>query len=318
MKRRLALHAPSCALGLLLASCSGHGDSTGTTAQATYPGADLGMPPVADGFVRYETDPVMVPAGKDVMWEQWVAPPIDSDKDVIAVSGLQTKGGHHALLLATTNAMPVGTSRAWQDADQLTTRTVGAVGGDGGDANLLPAGVVFRVAKGSALLIQSHYINTSAEPIEGRSVIDLKLGPVDPTAQVASLFGNTTLNVAIPPGMHSVDVTCKVQSDLRMLMYSNHMHDLGFSASTELIAADGTTTPLKVDPTWDPAWAFHPNYTTFTLQAPQVIPAGSTLHTKCTWTNTKSTTVSFPDEMCVFAGYQLGDTDVSCIDGLWE
>jgi hypothetical protein len=273
---------------------------------------------VAAGFVRYETHAVTVPAGQDVMWEEWVAPPLDSDKDVVAVTGKQSNGGHHAILFGMTNSQPVGTSSAWQEADQLSSRTLGGIGGEGNDAVQLPAGVVFRVAKGSALMIQSHYINASAAPFEGRTALDVKLGPVDPTAQVASLLANASLSVSIPPGGTTADVSCTVQKDLPVLMYANHMHDRGVSVSTELINADLTSTPLKVDASWDPSWAFHPNYTRFTVQAPRVIPAGSTIHTKCTWSNPGSTTITFPDEMCTFAGFVLGGSDALCVNGMWQ
>jgi hypothetical protein len=262
---------------------------------------------------------VTVAPEHDVIWSEWVAPPVASDMDVVAVTGLQTKGGHHALLYATTTAQPVGTSREWQDSDQLTARTVGGVGGEGNDAIELPKGVVFRIKKGNALLIQSHYINASAEPLEGRSVLDVKLGPVDPTAQVASLLANATLNFSVPPGMRTTaEVSCVLQKDFRVLMYSNHMHSWGVSASTELVNADGTSMPLKVDPAWDPAWAFHPNYTRFPLQAPAMFPAGSTIHTTCTWSNTTNKALDFPTEMCTFAAFYLGDSDALCVNGQWQ
>jgi len=112
------------------------------------------------------------------------------------------------------------------------------------------------------LLIQSHYINAGATPIQGRSVLD--------------------------------------------------------ATTTELIGADGTVTPLQVDPVWDPSWAFHPNYTTFPLQSPRLIPAGSTLHTTCTWANDGSKTITFPDEMCIFAAFVLADKDATCLEGSWQ
>jgi hypothetical protein len=327
MKTRFAVAWP--VIGLLSASCGGNGSAggagtgsqanSGTSTQASYPGADVGLPPVAAGFVRYETKPVMVPVDQDVMWEEWVAPPIDGDMDVVAVTGKQSVGGHHAILYGMSNSQPVGTSHAWQEADQLTSRTLGGIGGEGNDSVELPAGVVFRVAKGSALMIQSHYINASGAPLEARTVLDVKLGRVDPTAQVASLLANASVTVSIPPGGRTTaDVSCKVQKDLPVLMYANHMHNLGVSASTELINPDGTTTPLKVDASWDPSWAFHPNYTRFTLQAPRIIPAGSTIHTTCTWSNPGSTTISFPDEMCTFAGFLLGGSDAACVNGTWQ
>jgi hypothetical protein len=316
---------------LLLASCGGTGTRTAShgtlgnrgvtsaSSQRDYPGADLGLPAVAPGFVRYETQPVAVGAGEDGMWAEWVAPPLESDMDVVEVTGLQSKGGHHALLYATTNIQPVGTSRTWQDGDQLTSRTAGGIGGEGDDAIQLPPGVVFRIPKGSALLIQSHYLNANNDTIEGRSVLDVKLAPADPSAQVAGLLASTTLKISIPPDATTVtDVSCTLQRDLRVLMYANHMHNWGVSASTELISADGTSTPLKLDPAWDPSWAFHPNYTRFTLQTPALLPAGSTIHTTCTWSNNKTTALSFPDEMCVFAGFYIGESDATCVDGNWQ
>jgi hypothetical protein len=313
-------------VALLLASCSGTGTAlnatetnSGTDAagQGNYPGSDIGLPPVADGFTRYETTPITVPPDQDVMWEEWVGAPIDSDMDVVSVTGKQSLGGHHALLMGTTNVQAVGTSRAWQNADQLAARTLGSVGAEGTGVKL-PAGVVFRVAKGSALMIQSHFINTGRQSIQGRTVLDVKLAPADPSAQVASLITNGTLTVSLAPNASTtLTATCKVQKDMHVLMYANHMHNLGMSASTQLVSADGTTMPLKVDPKWDSSWAFQPNYTTFSLESPALIPAGSTLSTTCTWFNSKNTTVMFPDEMCTFNGFYLGQSDANCIDGQW-
>src|SRR5262249_2642489 len=152
-----------------------------------------------------------------------------------------------------------------------------------------------------------------------RSVLDVKLGPVDLSKQVASLLASASLNIALAPGASTTsDVSCPVKKDLRVLMYANHMHNLGTSASTELIDANGTTTPLKVDKVWNSSWAFHPNYTTFTLQQPKLIPAGSTIHTTCTWSNMTTSTVQFPDEMCTFAGIHVADSDVACVNGQWQ
>jgi hypothetical protein len=324
MKTRSAFKAAWLTVAFLSsANCGGSGTepvNPGVAASAAdYPGKDLGLPPVADGFVRYETQPVMVAPEQDVMWEEWVAPPLASDMDAVDVTGAQSKGGHHANLYATTDVKPVGTNHAFQQADQLTQRTLGGVGGEGNSAIELPPGVVFRVSKGSALLIQSHFINASPQTIAGRSVLDVKLTTVDPSAQVASIMTNVTVNISIPPGGQAMaDFKCLVKTDFRSLMWANHMHSYGVSATTELINADGTTTPLQVDPHWESSWAFHPNYTTFPVQTPRTIPAGSTLHTTCTWANSTSQTVKFPDEMCIFAAFFLGEKDATCLDGTWQ
>jgi hypothetical protein len=233
--------------------------------------------------------------------------------DVVEVTGAQSKGGHHANLYSSTNVQPVGTNNAFAQADQLNQHTLGGVGGEGGSAIKLPPGVVFRVAQGSALVIQSHFINATAQPADDRSVLDVKLTPVDPSAQVASLFASVDPAVSLAPNARTtMDFKCSLQMDLHALMYANHMHAYGLSATTELIH-DGTTTPLKVDPSWDPSWAFHANYTTFPAASPQLIPAGASLHTTCTWNNTTSKTINFPDEMCIFGVIFLGDKDASCV-----
>lgn len=59
-----------------LASCSAGASRAGGGggAEASYLGADLGLPPVAAGFVRYETSPLTVAPGQSNIWAQWVAP----------------------------------------------------------------------------------------------------------------------------------------------------------------------------------------------------------------------------------------------------
>jgi hypothetical protein len=87
----------------------------------------------------------------------------------------------------------------FQEADQLTQKSLGGIGGEGNQSIELPAGVVFRISKGSGLLIQSHFINPGAQAIEGRSALDVKLTPVDPTAQMASVMTNVTIAISIRP-----------------------------------------------------------------------------------------------------------------------
>lgn len=284
-----------------------------------YPGAELGMPPVAEGYVRYVSQPLTVGPGQDVMWNEWVSAPQDRDMDVIDVSGRQSRGGHHALLVSTTDVQPVGFSREWQDTDMLNTRTVAGIGGDGKDTKSLPPGATFRIKKGAALQIQSHFANTSDQVIVGRSGFDVKLGPADPNAKVAAIFAVTTLDIEVKPnGITTLETRCNVKKDVRLLNYANHMHEWGLSASTVLIGADGSRTDLKIDPTWDPLWTFHPNYKQFSVEAPAVLPAGSTVSTSCTWSNDSSQTIEFPSEMCVFTGFMLGDGDVACLNGSWS
>jgi len=279
---------------------------------------DMELPPLEPGFERFETVPVEVEPGSSTDWAQWVGGPLDRDYDVIAIKGTQFAGGHHALMYATTEAQEPGFTRRWEDADQLTTRLMGGVGGEGGANAVLPEGVVFRVQKGSYLVVQTHYLNASEETITATSVLDVKLEPVDLSRRVASIMSNFDLAVALPPGEKTtMDAECEVQSDLEFLQFSNHMHEYGVSTFTEVIEPSGERRMLKNDANWSYEWALNPNFEQFPLDEPLLVQAGSTLHTHCEWDNTTTEEITFPAEMCVFFGFVLGDSDISCGSGTW-
>lgn len=287
--------------------------ASGKGAQAPSASA-LEMPPLEAGYKRFIASAVEVPSGTTDDWIQWVEGPVDQDYDVIALKGAQSKGGHHALLLATTEAQANGVTRKYTERDQLTSSSLGGVGAEGNVA--IPEGVVFRLRKGSYLAIQAHYLNTTEEAIQGETYIDLKMTPKDPSHTVAGHFASTTLKIALPPKAEtSLDVTCPVEQDLQILRMTNHMHYAGLSTYTEYTDPSGKAHLLKQDDVWSEDWALAPNYDNFPVSAPLVIPAGSTIHTRCTWNNSTDKMLGFPEEMCVFATVILGEKEISCIDG---
>src|SRR6185503_8761991 len=178
------------AIGLVLvAACSGE--------DTMYGGVLL-----SDGFIRYTASPVMIQPGETSQYVQWVSPALDHDLDVVAVRGSQGPGGHHAILYASPDLEPVGTTRAWAAADQITARFLGGAGGAGSSAATeLPDGAVLRVPAGSAFYIQSHSLNASDSAIESSSTIDIKLAEPSPDVTVLSMFVSGTLATSVPPGV---------------------------------------------------------------------------------------------------------------------
>src|SRR5262245_53048451 len=173
---------------------------------------EFSMPPLEPGYKRYEPPPIEVGVGVSDDWAQWVGGPLDQDYDVIDIKGNQSVGGHHALVYATVDEQPTGFTRIWQDADQLAARLMGGIGGEGGANVNLPPGVVFRVKKGSYILIQTHYLNVLDRTIMGQTYIDVKLEPVDATRIVASMMSNTTLSIDLAAHKQTtLDIYCSVQ-----------------------------------------------------------------------------------------------------------
>lgn len=185
--------------------------------------AELGLGPVAEGYDRYTTPAVELGMGESREWMQWLTGPLDQDYDVIDVTGEQGIGGHHALIYATNMPGEPGFTRFYEEEDQLKMRLMGGIGGEGGASVELPPGVVFRVTKGSYIVAQTHYLNYTTGPIEGRSVIDIKLAPVDESKQVAGIFSSTDLRISLEPGVEETfTVDCPVREDLHFLSISNH------------------------------------------------------------------------------------------------
>jgi hypothetical protein len=269
-----------------------------------------------EGYTRYRTTEVTVGPGESSMLVQWVSAPLDRDMDVLDVIGTQTAGGHHALLYMTPEAHEIGFTREWVNEDQLSTRILGGIGGEAGASIPLPPGTVFRLAAGNSLMVQTHYINTTDEPIQASAVLDARMTEVDPSAQVASWFFNATIHTDVAPGQSTAQVSCVLAQDISLIMYANHMHAAGLHVETREEKADGTMVDLKLDPAWNYEWAQNPNFT-YTTATPLMLPAGSTLITDCAYDNQGVETVSFPDEMCVFFGIRLGAGDVICADGSW-
>jgi hypothetical protein len=280
--------------------------------------ADFDPPPVPEGYTRYLTPPIDLLPGEEVLVNQWIAGAVGADMDVIDVRGGQSRPGHHVVLYATTDVEPAGTTRPLNAEDQLHMRVIGAIGGEGAEAYKLPDGVVFRMEKGRGVVANVHYTNASSQPAVGRSYVDLKLAPASPDRKVASFFANAALTFSVPPhGDFEVTASCTLSHDLDVLLFANHMHDLGVSARTVIERPGGEEFELHRDDTWQRDWEFSPPMAHFSPKAPFTLHAGETMHTRCTWKNPGATAVEFPTEMCSGFGFFLGDKDALCADGSW-
>jgi hypothetical protein len=180
-----------------------------------------------------------------------------------------------------------------------------------------------QVTKGQGVLLNVHYLNTGSETIDGNAVVDLKLADTDPTRLIASLFINLNGPFELPASSQATSsVDCVAQSDVKIIWMSNHMHEFGMSASTQVVRA-GTSSveELHDDATWTYDMQFNPTFTTWPADAPFILHSGDTLRTTCNWNNTTSSSMKFPREMCVGAGFALATGDHPtvpvCVDGAW-
>ncbi len=136
------------------------------------------------------------------------------------------------------------------------------------------------------------------------------------------MFVNLNLGFDLPAnGQTTSAIDCVAKSDLQIIMMSNHMHEHGTNASTEVVHADGTVESLHVDDSWTFDMQFNPTYSHWAVDSPFVLRTGDTIRTSCTWDNTTPNEMKFPREMCLGVGFALStsaDATVPiCLNGLW-
>jgi hypothetical protein len=305
---------------LSVVGCGSSSTSPGSAGAATS-APEFSPPPVPEGYTRIVA-PVIegIEPGGDAIKCQYVLTPFDRDMDVLDIQGYQSKGGHHSIAYAVKGGAPVGTSRDCNAVDNTSIGGfLGGIGGEAGGKAQLPEGVVFRLPKGSTVMLNTHFLNTTEETIDGHTVLDVKFSEVDPTRRVASIFVNFTQNFTVQPARETtVDASCTVRHDLSFLSFTNHMHSHGASAVTSL-QSSGNTVTVHEDPTWTSDMQFNPVFTNYSLDAPLTVKAGDVLTTHCDWKNSTASAFRFPDEMCVGFGFFLSDGSSSptCVEGVW-
>lgn len=307
----------AAALGLAAVGCSSKADDGSTPDDGKFH-----PPPPAPGFQRIVAPVVEgIKPGTDQMFCQYVFGALDRDVDVLSVEGYQSKYGHHIIAYASSVNAPLGTSRICNTEDNTQIGAfLGGIGGDAGAAVNLPEGVAFRLPKGSSIMLNTHFLNTGHDTVNGEGVLDVKFAEADPNRTLAALFVNINLGLNVAPQTQSTaDATCTLAQDMKVLMFTNHMHSLGTSAFTEVTSPGGEPRMIHEDPRWTYEMQFNPSYSNWSVNAPFELKQGDVMRTHCVWNNTSTNAVKFPDEMCVGFAFFLSQANVSptCINGTW-
>lgn len=173
----------------------------------------------------------------------------------------------------------------------------------GGGTNRLelPDGMANKLKADTRLLVQSHHINFTGEPILVNDRIDLTLAPVEDIDTWAAPLVHTNTDIAVKPGEDSMSLECTFEEDLTFLYLLGHMHEWGASFALDHHRLDGTTERIYEIGTWDvlfrdlaPVTYFEPGEFS--------VKAGESFTTHCDWFNDTDEVLGFPAEMCVSTG----------------
>jgi len=161
-------------------------------------------------------------------------------------------------------------------------------------------GVALKIKGGTVLLMNTHYLNASAAPLQTDARITLHT--VDPASvtQEAGVLFFYNFYIQVPPGGESeARMRCPITRDVTLLDAQSHMHARGVSYLAELRAPGSEPTTVYQSQDWQnvPIARFAPGLP---------LPAGSSLDYRCRYRNPDQRTVlqglTTRDEMCMFVG----------------
>ena len=96
------------------------------------------------------------------------------------------------------------------------------------------------------------------------------------------------------------------------------MHENGAHYRLERIDEGGRPIETFFDDDWTPAYTAHPPTKRWPEDAPYHLPKGARLRQTCTWNNTKTEHLRFPNEMCLMFSYYLDDRGFLICNGNTE
>jgi hypothetical protein len=295
-------------LVICAAGCGGHPGGPGFNPPA----------PAADEL-QVLSPTVMVASGANTTLCSYLNFPIPAEIDVIASRGLQSPGGHHAIVYVANKQHAVDTHECNED-DMVGVRYLAGVGAEGATSlNQLPDGVAFRIPANSQLMIQTHWINATPSTLTGEAAINLKWAAPSTARVPADLFAVANLSFNVPAGKTATSSTsCTLKEDMNIFYLGGHEHQWGTHFRADHQALDGTMKTIY-EKDWQLEYEFNPPVNTYPKSAPLIIKKGESLNVTCSWDNTAGATpLTFPTDMCVaFSFYFPGHGEIDCVDGQW-
>jgi Copper type II ascorbate-dependent monooxygenase, C-terminal domain len=257
-------------------------------------------PPAAGTGMQFTMPETIIPAGAERMM-CWV-PDWTPDRDYMIQSftGIQGAGGHHVVALEA--AIPVRAGDTF-DCTSLASLTGfrPLVLPEGTAESGIPAGYAVRVPAGAKVVIQSHYLNTTARDIRVADVARIMFAPAGAAVTEVSYMILNHGSVSIParsPGNSRVSCTPQVgASPVNVLNIIGHMHEWGTSIQVKRERAGAMEMIYSVDQ-WRADYRDLPPTRTWQPSAPLQVQTGDRLSLECNFMNTLDHPLAFPEEMC--------------------
>ena len=237
---------------------------------------------------------------------------------IVSQIGLQDAAyGHHMTMLSTlypTSDFPDGTLMDCSDKDSLNMILMEPLFVSG--SLELPPGMGLELESGTRYIVQSHYINTTADTLIATDAINIGLKPESEINTWIASVAHSTVNFEIPVGESATfSIDCVWEEEVELVYLSSHMHQWGEAFSVDYTpVATGATERIYDIEQWLPEHRDDPPGNDM-WDAPMHLVPGDMFTTRCTWFNDTDEVLGFPQEMCAAVGmaYPLR-SPVTCAD----
>ncbi len=249
---------------------------------------------------RFDAGPFMVAPGSELVMCTFVRGTNDTEADVTSFATEQSHGGHHLIVYTIDHPVdspPVPCSQGGQPSwSQIAVSQIPA------ETQSFPPGVGFRVEAHQQYVMETHYINTTSQPIAPHSsFIERFAKPGEVTTRAATyFFGTMNIDVA-PHASASKTASCTPPFPMNAHTMFGHQHRRGTGVSVDVGAQRIYETKQ-----WD-----GPPISTFAGGMPI-----DTIRVTCDWQNDGDARLRYPHEMCFAIGYYWpAESGIFCATG---
>ncbi len=258
----------------------------------------LEAPPLGEG--RQLAMDVSIASGEETERCQYVV--VDEDLEIVRFEHAYTAGSHH-LLLYQTDLDPASISTDMFDCTGAQLTELGVTGiayaAQVPDGELAyPDDVGLRVASGTVLLVQTHYLNASPGDLDAEVRLNLWYASAPVTEEAGTLFFYDWA-IVVPQGESaSARMRCVVPEDVDLIFGMSHMHRRGVGYQAFLDTGEGEPELLFETDRWE---GIEPRR----YQPVHHIAAGSVIDFHCDYEGEDGRTIiegpsAEANEMCMF------------------
>jgi hypothetical protein len=245
---------------------------------------------------------------------QWIVMPLGLDKDTW-IEGVEVRPGdrsvvHHVIAFYRrpgsnwlVDAKP-GIPTPKGSGDSEAGMSDGAIGGyvPGLPAARLAPGRAILLPAGADIVLQVHY-NATGKATTDRTKVGIVYAKKD-VVERSFQIGLANPSFVIPPGdpNYRVDADVTIDSDLRVLAFTPHMHLRGKSFEFRAVLPDGSREVLLRVPKYDFNWQL-----TYELAQERVFPRGTKFEATATFDNSENNKFNPDPKASVRFGDQTWD-----------